>query len=975
MLFRIKYLFLYITWFVYISSSIQGELVAGRDVNRTEIDSLLKILPMASQSEKTPLLMELSNLYLSVSLDSSHEYARMALSNSMDLRDSQAIGEAYKLLGNIGFYQGKYNDIIELYDSSLMMFRATGDSMNIIKIWNNLGLVYNSIGDYDKSIEFQLKSLNSKLRLNDSLGIANGYNNIGTTYYELKNFPKSYEFFTKALELSKKLNTLQTTQSILNNLGVIEQENENFEKSIDYFLESIEYGKNTKYTKGISDSYSNIGKSYTALGDYSNAMSSFQKAIQINKDLGIENSRLYNGMAELYMSLDYYNQAIKYLKKGIEIARKHNQFNNLMNLYLNLSRCFKYKKDFQKAYEYHTLFYLYNDSSKNQMYSHKLEEIQMKYNIEKKQKEFEKLNFETQLALEQKDSDIRYRNYTIYSFIVGLVLLVIFSILLFVFARQKARANKLLKKQNEEILRSDKIIKKINRALTDNEEMLRSVFDASPYPICVVDTNGLIVDCNNATFEILEVKRKKDILNKEFSSFIVPEDVSMARRSFELLLNKEQGNHNQFKIKRGKYNEFTGEVSTGAINDALGNPKVFVLIITDISERIGFINNLRQAKLDAEESDRLKTAFLANMSHEIRTPMNSIIGFSNLIMEADLEKAKKDEYLTHILQSSKLLLNLIDDIIDISKIEAGQVRVQLQQFNVNPLLHDLYESFRSSHFNQDVLLRLNVPEASNSYTLQSDPLRLRQILSNLIGNALKFTQKGFVELGYQIDNEGESQKIVFYVKDSGIGIPKGKQKLIFERFRQVDDSRTRKFGGTGLGLSISRKLAELLEGKLWVDSKDGKGSTFYCSLPFVSFEKFKEDEIEPFQASKYDWKGKTIMIAEDENSNFELLKASIYRTNIKIIRAFNGEEAVELIRNNGKVDMVLMDIRMPRMNGYEATRIIKSLKPDLPIVSITAYAMSEDETKSLEAGCDMYISKPIRPARLLSIIDDFLLKT
>ncbi|MEZ5197335.1 MAG: tetratricopeptide repeat protein [Bacteroidales bacterium] len=972
MIIRIKYSLYCLLLLAFLLIMPRAGSFGASVVDRTEIDSLLKILPFARPVERTTLLMELANNYLSVSLDSSHEYARMALQNSIELQDNQAIGEAYKLLGNIGFYQGRFNDVLELYDSSLIMFRATGDSVNIIKIWNNMGMIYNNLGDYDKSIEFQLKSLEAKLKLNDSAGIAISYNNIGTTYYELKNFPKSYEFFNKALILSKKLNTLQSTQGILNNLGVIDQENGNFEKSIEYFLESIEYGKQTHYSKGISDSYSNLGKSYTALGDYSKALENLQKAIQFNKELGIENSRVYNSMAELYMNLDYYNQAIKYLLEGLKIAQANNQFNNLKTLFYNLSVCYEYKQDFQKAYRYHSLFHMYDDSSKNQMYSHKLEEIQMKYDLEKKQKEYEKLTLETQLALEQKDSDIKRRNYAIYSFIGGFVILVIFTLVLLVFARQKAHANKLLKKQNEEILRSDKIIKKINRALTDNEEMLRSIFDASPYPICVIDTEGIIIDCNNATYRILELHDKKELLNKPFESLILPMDVPKAERGLKLLMKSGQVTQDQFRIKRGKNSHFCGEISGGLIHDSSGVLKAFVLIITDVSERIGFINNLKQAKLDAEESDRLKTAFLANMSHEIRTPMNSIIGFSNLLMESDLEKDKKEEYLSHILQSSKLLLNLIDDIIDISKIEAGQVRVHLQEFNINPLVNDLFKVFHSSNRNPDVELRLNIPADSDDFTLHSDPLRLKQVLSNLIGNALKFTQNGFVELGYNIKKNGVNDRIEFYVRDSGIGIPKNKLQLIFERFRQVDDSRTRKFGGTGLGLAISRKLVELLEGSIWLESEEGKGTTFYCSLPFVSTEKFNVDDIEPFQASKYNWQGKTIMIAEDEDSNFELLKASIYRTKIKIVRAFNGEEAVDLIRNNGKVNLILMDIRMPKMNGYEATRVIKSFKPELPVVSITAYAMSEDETKSIEAGCDMYISKPIRPAKLLSIIDGFL---
>jgi CheY-like chemotaxis protein len=398
----------------------------------------------------------------------------------------------------------------------------------------------------------------------------------------------------------------------------------------------------------------------------------------------------------------------------------------------------------------------------------------------------------------------------------------------------------------------------------------------------------------------------------------------------------------------------------------------YIAIVSDITERRTFIQNLEKAKADAEASDRLKTAFLANMSHEIRTPMNAIVGFSNLLSDSKLPEAKKEEYLDHIIQSSNMLLNLIDDIIDISKIEAGQITINRQEFRINKVVQDVFKTFSNVSKKRNLDFRLNIPPSSDSISLNTDPVRLRQILSNLIGNAVKFTERGYIEIGYDVRDNGMGSNIRFFVKDSGIGIPKDKQSLIFERFRQLDDTRTRRFGGTGLGLSISKKLVDLLGGNIWVESQPGEGSEFYFTIPYIKEINLPPVEPETFSFAKYNWKNKTLLIAEDENSNFELIKASISKTGIKIIRAMNGEEALEFARSNDDIDLILMDIRMPKMNGYDATRNIKSIKPELPIISITAYAMSEDEEKSLEAGCDRYISKPIRPARLLELIDEYL---
>lgn len=836
-------------------------------------------------------------------------------------------------------------------------------------------MIYQRIGDIKKSIDYNFKSLDYKVKVHDSIGIAGSYNNIGSLYYDMGDFNNSWEFFKKALDISEKQNNKEVMESILNNLGLILQEQKEYKKSLEYFNRSLEIGKEINFQEAIASTYHNLGKSSFELGNFQESLKDYFKALAIYKKLGVDPSETLNNIGQVYIELDYYPQALNYLNKALAGAQTARNLILSRDIHKNFSVVYELMGNYKEAYSHYQLFYLYDDSLKNQILSNKLEEVYTKHEIEQKQEEIEKLNLANQIELQNKDFAIRKRNYVIYSTIAGFIGIFILAVVLLRLFRIRTNANKQLKSQNEEILKSDETIKKMNTALRESEEMLRGIFDASPYAICVIDAKGVVLDCNNTSYKMFRLNTKEDIVTKNFGDFFIGDERESAEKTFYRAHKGNGLNTGRYMMKRKDGSTFHAEISGGMINESVASSKAYVAIITDITERLTFIETLNQAKIAAEESDRLKTAFLANMSHEIRTPMNSIVGFSNLLIETGLEDEKRDEYLRHILRSSNLLLNLIDDIIDISKIEAGQLSVNFAESKINPILHEVYHVFEDAKKNPQVKINLLLPPESERYTFITDPLRLRQILSNLVGNALKFTEKGVVEIGYTIRKEGSNPVIEFFVKDTGIGIPKEKQELIFERFRQVDDGRTRKYGGTGLGLSISRRLVELLNGSLRVESEPGSGSVFYFTLPYESRADQDEDSFEQFSISDYKWNDRTILIAEDENSNYELVKATIGRTNVNIIRAVNGEQAVKIVRNAKRIDLVLMDIRMPKMNGYEATGIIKALKPNLPVIAFTAYAMAEDESKSLKAGCDFYISKPIKPLKLLNIIDDFLKKS
>lgn len=391
-----------------------------------------------------------------------------------------------------------------------------------------------------------------------------------------------------------------------------------------------------------------------------------------------------------------------------------------------------------------------------------------------------------------------------------------------------------------------------------------------------------------------------------------------------------------------------------------------------IEKTLELDNQITERKI-AEESDKLKSAFLANMSHELRTPMNAIIAFSQFLHEPDLSKNKRDEYLEHITSAGESLLRLIDDIIDIAKLETNQIKISISPVNISRLLRELYKVFLELKLknNYKVDFYLNM-DRDCDYIINTDALRLRQILNNLLGNAFKYTPDGEIELGFK----PAGHDLKFFVRDTGIGIPKEKHKKIFERFSQLENNLERKFGGTGLGLAISKNLTELLGGEIWVDSIPGKGSTFYASIPALEMRQVAVVKEVPgvspkFKTQDYNWEHKTILVAEDEELNYKVLDSCLSKTNARILRAANGKKAIEICRNE-KVDIVLMDIQMPIMDGYKATLEIKRIFKDIPVIAQTSFAMANEKDKCIDAGCDDYITKPLDLEVLLSKINNLI---
>lgn len=417
----------------------------------------------------------------------------------------------------------------------------------------------------------------------------------------------------------------------------------------------------------------------------------------------------------------------------------------------------------------------------------------------------------------------------------------------------------------------------------------------------------------------------------------------------------------------------------GFTNEDLNRIEKLSYIYAIANQKHFFIQELMMAKVKAEQSDKLKSAFLANMSHEIRTPLNAIVGFSEMLAETELSQEESRQFRNIINQNSEILLKLINDIIEMAMIEAGELKIKTQESKIDDIARDAYNYFA---LNESFITQKNQIEyryfsdrfVENSY-IDTDPLRLTQILRNLIHNAFRFTKSGFINFGYKKDGSGN---VEFFVEDSGIGISKEQKQFIFEKFRQVDELKVRPYSGTGLGLSIAKKLVERLNGNISVDSEPGKGTIFKISFPLFETNQTSiieaNHKMDPALSKTNDLSGMKFLIVEDNIASFEFLNVLLKSKNCSVIHAKDGHEAMQLFNDNPGIDVILMDLQLPEMDGFKAIEAIRKIDCKIPVIVQTAYSTNIERLKALEAGCDEFLIKPITKREFFEAISRVLNK-
>lgn len=919
--------------------------------------------------------LSLASIYHLRSLDKALEYSNKALELAKVSGQEILIAKAFKNLGVTNYYLTQYTEAVLCFDSALNMFARTGDSVEIANIHNNLGIIYSDIGQPLKALDYLLRSLSYRKRMADSIGIGHGLNNIGAIYYDIKAYGEALTYFEQAYKISSSLGNYGSSLSTLNNIGLIQLEKGLLNDAMYSFRQCIELSVKLNDVVGKANALNNLGELYllrsspdSALHYYFLAEATYAQVSRSSGETLNGIGRSYFAKADFQKAADIFNRALKLAQetgnKSLELDIQHNLFEAYFELGMK-------DKALNSLISYHKLF----SEVKSLFDSTALSNTHARFMVEKKFAEIESLEREKiiqdKLVSGQRQT-IRFQHIAL---TVAFFALFLFLTLLLIAHKLNLKLKKsggLLEEKNKEAEKSRELLSKLNEELTAQKELLLTLIHATPDLICFKDGQGKWLQANKSILEVFGLEGvdyvgRSDSELALFSPFHKP-SLETCELTDEITWQKRVMSRSDELIPQPDGIDKVFDVIKVPLYHQDGSRKGLIVLGRNITERKNAENQLFDALHRAEESDKLKSAFLANISHEIRTPLNAIIGFSEILKDTAIEANEKQHFLSLISDNGHLLLKLITDIIDLSRIEAGETKLIIQPVNLNNMFREVFGHFKEQFFAPELhkfVFELNIPD--ETIVCEADEVRLRQIIQQLLDNAFKFTEEGSVELGFECLHEN----LHFWICDTGPGIPLDMQEMVFKRFIKLSNSGRRFYGGTGLGLSIAEQMVRLMGGKLWFESMVEKGTIFHVSIPLKLYKE-NPQRSEFHNPIKYNFTNKNILVVEDVESSFELLKLLIEPTGAQVLRAVDGKQAVDLCFTQSDIDLVLMDIHLPLMNGLEATRLIKKRLPNLPIVAQTAYALSDEKEACFEAGCDGYLAKPIRSSFLLPVIGEIL---
>jgi PAS domain S-box-containing protein len=566
--------------------------------------------------------------------------------------------------------------------------------------------------------------------------------------------------------------------------------------------------------------------------------------------------------------------------------------------------------------------------------------------------------------------------FTLLGTVIAICVVIIF------FSVRLKRVNRELEERNRQVLEINNDLQRINSELLTQKELIakeyyesdkfyRMVVQSADDGISFYDKDWNLKFANSAFYSLIGYERD-EYESIDPQGFIHSEDHDYQARRVQTLLNTGFFESElRLRHKDGHYvNLSTRSVTVRDDNgDALGS----LTITRDITRLKQTHEALIKANIESEASSRLKSSFLANISHEIRTPLNSVVGFANLLLADNLTQDVREDYIEHINYNSEKLLQIIGDIIDLSRLESSQIEISYEETSLNSIITEIIEDARQviRRNEKPIILNVNNKFTDTGDLIFTDRIWLKRVLNHLMDNAVKFTLDGSIEFSYLRENDN----IVFKIKDTGIGINKENLGRIFEEFRQEVDGHHRPFEGLGIGLTLAKEVVERMGGKIYVQSEKGIGSEFSFSIPYrpAGSPKTKSaKEVRQMVQQPIDWSYKKCLLVDDNKDVLIYLNRILIDTGVSVITARSGFEAIELIKAIPDIDVVLLDMQMPEMNGIEATREIRKIRKNLPIIAQTAFIFEDDKDIILEAGCDACLIKPIRKDHLLAVMSDFV---
>jgi PAS domain S-box-containing protein len=563
-----------------------------------------------------------------------------------------------------------------------------------------------------------------------------------------------------------------------------------------------------------------------------------------------------------------------------------------------------------------------------------------------------------------------------------LAMLVVVCIIIIFFSVKLKKVNQELVERNKQISDINTDLQKSNNELAIQKEIItKKHFESDKFyemlvqsandGISFYDRDWKLRYTNSSFYSMIGYDRESynslnppDLIHPEDQDYQLRREQSLVNNGFfetELRLRHKAGHYINLSTRSVIVRNDAGEV-LGALT-----------ISRDITRMKQVHEDLIKANIGAEASNRLKSNFLANISHEIRTPLNSVVGFSNLLLTNNLPNEIKEEYIEHINHNSEKLLQIIGDIIDLSRLESSQIEITYEEASLSTIVNEIIEEARQTIRRNEKPIILNVKNHFEDVgdLIFTDRIWLKRVLNHLMDNAVKFTLDGSVEFSYMLEN----QNIVFKIRDTGIGINKENLGHIFEEFRQEFDGHHRPFEGLGIGLTLAKEVIERMGGKIFVESEKGVGSEFSFSIPYrpAGSLKSKVASVNTEHFSKpIDWSSRKCLLVDDNKDVLIYLNRILTDTGVSIITARSGFEAIEIIKSTPDIDVVLLDMQMPEMNGIEATKEIRKIRKDIPIIAQTAFIFEDDKDIILEAGCDACLIKPIRREHLLTVMSSFV---